>query len=570
MPWVSGSYTKGNSATGGWTGDASLGIGIEAGRHDTQDNDFATGINNCLAKDGSNAATGNLDLGNKKITNLAGGTANADAINVAQLNALIPPGSVITTAATSAPSGWLLCDGAAVNRTTYATLFAAIGTTYGAGDGSTTFNIPDLRRRTPTGVGTSDTVGTSDGVAYASRSATQTHTIPPHYHGMGTGADLNITSSGGGTTGNDSPDHTHNIGFTTNINSAWTITGSGTAGYNTTGTTTTTGASARHTHSTPNHTHPSGNIAGRVGLVTGGVDGNATMTSGAGQYLYMNYIIKHQARVYMAWSGGSYTKGNASTGGWTGDASLGIGIEAGRHDTQDDDFATGINQCLNKDGTNAMTGNLNAGSNKIINLANGTVTTDAVAYGQLSVLVPSGTIVMSGRNTAPTGWLICDGTNVSRTTYSDLFSAIGVTYGAGDGSTTFGLPDLRQRFPLGKAASGTGATLGGTGGAIDHTHSVPAHYHSMSGAGTTLATGTESANHTHALGYGTNLVGGAISKPGSFSGTSTSDTGIQSANHTHAITGSIGLVTGGVDGNAAMTSGTNNPPFLTVNFIIKT
>lgn len=272
----------------------------------------------------------------------------------------------------------------------------------------------------------------------------------------------------------------------------------------------------------------------------------------------------------MAWSGGSYTKGNASTGGWTGDASLGIGIEAGRHDTQDDDFATGINQCVNKDGTNAMTGNFNVGSNKIINLANGTGTTDAVAYGQLSVLVPSGTIVMSGRNTAPTGWLICDGTNVSRTTYSDLFSAIGVTYGAGDGSTTFGLPDLRQRFPLGKAASGTGATLGGTGGAIDHTHSVPAHYHSMSGAGTTLATGTESANHTHNLGYGTNLAAGAIAKPGSFSGTSLADTGVQSANHTHAITGSIGLVTGGVDGNAAMTSGTNNPPFLTVNFIIKT
>lgn len=304
MPWVSGSYTKGNSATGGWTGDASLGIGIEAGRHDTQDNDFATGINNCLAKDGSNAATGNLDLGNKKITNLAGGTANADAINVAQLNALIPPGSVITTAATSAPSGWLLCDGASYNTYTYRFLHAMIsniygGTAYSPGTTDqpaavTTFNVPDLRRRTPTGVGTSDTVGTSDGVAYASRSATQAHTIPPHYHGMGTGADLNITSSGGGTTGNDSPDHTHQlaIGFTA-TNAAWTITGAGSAGYTIAGTATTGGASARHTHSTPNHTHPSGNIAGRVGLVTGGVDGNATMTSGAGQYLYMNYIIKH-------------------------------------------------------------------------------------------------------------------------------------------------------------------------------------------------------------------------------------------------------------------------------------
>jgi hypothetical protein len=84
----------------------------------------------------------------------------------------------------------------------------------------------------------------------------------------------------------------------------------------------------------------------------------------------------------MAWSGGTFRKGNYSTNGWTGDASLGIGIEAGRHDTQDDDFANGINQCLNKDGTNAATGNLNIGSNKITNLANGTVVADAINLGQ--------------------------------------------------------------------------------------------------------------------------------------------------------------------------------------------
>jgi len=293
MPWLSGLYRKWNYSTSGWTGDAAAGVGIEAGRHDSQDDDFASGINACLNKDGSNAATGNLNLDGNKIVNVASGTSNTDATNVAQLSALIPSGSVITTAASVAPTGWLLCDGAAVSRTTYAVLFAAISTTYGAGDGSTTFNVPDLRRRTPVGVGASDTIASTDGVAYASRSATQTHSIPPHYHGMGTGADLNITSSGSGTTGNDSPDHTHNLGVALGTpNQAWTITGAGGAGYITPGSYTTTGASARHTHSTPAHTHPSGNIAGRVGLVTGGVDGNATMTSGAGQYIYMNYIIK--------------------------------------------------------------------------------------------------------------------------------------------------------------------------------------------------------------------------------------------------------------------------------------
>lgn len=80
MPWSAGSYSKGNNATGGWVGDASLGIGIEAGRHDTQDNDFATGINQCLNKDGSNAATGNLNLGGFLPTNIGAGTAAAPAL----------------------------------------------------------------------------------------------------------------------------------------------------------------------------------------------------------------------------------------------------------------------------------------------------------------------------------------------------------------------------------------------------------------------------------------------------------------------------------------------------------
>ena len=85
MSWSGGSYTKGNAGTGGWAGDASLGIGIEAGRHDTQDNDFATGINQCLNKDGSNAALGNLNLGGYRYTNAAASTARTDLAQVAQV-----------------------------------------------------------------------------------------------------------------------------------------------------------------------------------------------------------------------------------------------------------------------------------------------------------------------------------------------------------------------------------------------------------------------------------------------------------------------------------------------------
>lgn len=67
-------------------------------------------------------------------------------------NALLPTGSLIAVAMGSAPTGFLLCQGQEVSRTTYATLFSKIGTTFGAGNGTTTFNVPDLRGRVPVGV----------------------------------------------------------------------------------------------------------------------------------------------------------------------------------------------------------------------------------------------------------------------------------------------------------------------------------------------------------------------------------------------------------------------------------
>ena len=60
-----------------------------------------------------------------------------------------PPGSIVAFGGSMAPSGWISCDGTAVSRTTYAALFAAIGTAWGTGDGTTTFNLPDLRPVTP-------------------------------------------------------------------------------------------------------------------------------------------------------------------------------------------------------------------------------------------------------------------------------------------------------------------------------------------------------------------------------------------------------------------------------------
>ena len=94
---------------------------------------------------------------------------------------------------------------------------------------------------------------------------------------------------------------------------------------------------------------------------------------------------------------------------------------------------------------------------------------------------PVGTIVVWGTNTAPTNWLMCDGSAVSRTTYSALFGVIGTTYGVGDGSTTFNLPNIKGRTVVGRDAAQTEFdTLGETGGAKTHTLTVdemPSHTH---------------------------------------------------------------------------------------------
>lgn len=74
-------------------------------------------------------------------------------------------------------------------------------------------------------------------------------------------------------------------------------------------------------------------------------------------------------------------------------------------------------------------------------------------YKEVADLTPSGAIVAFGGTTAPTGWLLCDGTAVSRTIYADLFNAIGTNFGSGDGSTTFNLPDLRGAAPAGAGTS---------------------------------------------------------------------------------------------------------------------
>ena len=99
--------------------------------------------------------------------------------------------------------------------------------------------------------------------------------------------------------------------------------------------------------------------------------------------------------------------------------------------------------------------------------------------------MPIGTIIPFGSDTIPANWLLCDGRAVSRTTYAELFAAIGTSFGSGDGSTTFNLPNFKGRVPVGKDSTDTDFdTLGETGGSKTVTLTVdemPAHTHAVMG-----------------------------------------------------------------------------------------
>lgn len=133
-------------------------------------------------------------------------------------------------------------------------------------------------------------------------------------------------------------------------------------------------------------------------------------------------------------------------------------------------------------------------------------------------MAPTGCVLPFAGTAAPTGWLLCFGQTVSRTTYASLFTALGTAYGAGDGSTTFTLPDLRGRIPGGKDNMGgtaasrltsggsgvDGTTLGSSGGAQTHTLTeaqMPAHSHNFVGGANAAGSGTVGAAGQSANAY---------------------------------------------------------------------
>ena len=122
-------------------------------------------------------------------------------------------------------------------------------------------------------------------------------------------------------------------------------------------------------------------------------------------------------------------------------------------------------------------------------------------------LVPSGAMIDFAAATAPAGWLIADGSPVSRSTYASLFAVIGTTHGPGNGSTTFNLPDATGKVTAGKSAAGTFSTLGSTPGVESANIGVgelPAHTHSVSTSASYTPSGSVSVG-SHGDGGNNNI-----------------------------------------------------------------
>ena len=235
------------------------------------------------------------------------------------------PGVIEAYSGKSEPSGYLLCDGRAVSRTTYATLFSVIGTTYGEGDGSTTFNVPNLSGRILVGKnsGTFSSLGKTGGTENTTLTVSN---LPAHTHTVTPKGTVTSTFTGSNATTSSAGSHTHTYSGTTGssgahthktkFNDSWLIIsggGSGTAALNLTSwewtkSTTSnvfTDSAGAHTHtyrgttaSSGAHTHTltaKGTVSSTFtgSSVTTNSVGSGTTTTNLQPYIVVNYIIKY-------------------------------------------------------------------------------------------------------------------------------------------------------------------------------------------------------------------------------------------------------------------------------------
>jgi microcystin-dependent protein len=303
----------------------------------------------------------------------------------------------------------------------------------------------------------------------------------------------------------------------------------------------------------------------------------------------------------------TYVVNNLTTGGYAitikTSAGVGVAIANGYAATV---YCNGTDVTLVNPEFNTVSGDLAIPGSVVVNTnttigGNLSVTGTMTNNGYVGGLVPPGSLMPYAGAAAPTGWLLTYGQEVSRTTYAGLYAVIGTTYGTGNGSTTFNVPDLRGRAPFGKddmggtaasritnAVSGLVATtLGSTGGnqnVQSHSHAVtdPGHTHTVTDPGHTHTgtTNTDGAHlHTSSISFYISGTGGGYASGGAAFNTAALQSAMDTSGaHAHSFTTASRVTSitnvANTTGLTVNTYGTgasaNIPPAIILNYIIKT
>lgn len=269
---------------------------------------------------------------------------------------------------------------------------------------------------------------------------------------------------------------------------------------------------------------------------------------------------------------------------WVNDRNAAIKIQAARMDAEMDGFAAGLSNTICRDGQSTTTAKIpfaqgiNVAAAAPASPSPGDFWIDSdgawARIGGITVnLLEIGTIRPHGSSSIPSGWILLYGQAISRTTYAKLFAKWSTTFGTGDGSTTFNVPDLRGRAIIGKDDMGgsaanrvtsgvsgvLGATLGGTGGSQSmhqHAHGFTELVHSHTGTAAAhqhnvpAVTVGAPASDTWGLGFG--VVAGTVA--------------VNSAGP-HALSINNNSLTGSSINNAGVGSSQNMPPVIVMNWI---
>lgn len=419
----------------------------------------------------------------------------------------LPAGTSIAGYWSTPPDGYLIEDGSAVSRTDYADLFAAIGTTNGVGNGATTFNLPDSRGRAAVNISASDTEFNTVGKKYGEKAHVITsNETPAHSHlqyvtaNTGGGAVRNDWVSDGAATAYAQGTNTYSTGGNaasnimqpsivlqyaikwrpstgnnstlapgTTLQGYWSSTPSGYAAES-------GGAISRSTYST---------LYSAIGITYGSGDGSSTFNLPNSQGKVG--VERNPADAEFATLGQTY-----------GEKTHLLTIaEMATHSHAQYVTANATGSAVRDDYTSDATGKsysqgVNTGSSgggQAFNVIQPSITKRSVIKTSVSTGADNdagmivGTSIEGWWASAPSGYLLEDGSAVSRSTYEDLFNLIGTTFGSGDGSSTFNLPDARGRVAVNVNPNDSQlATIGSTLGEKTHIMTISelaAHSHAQ-------------------------------------------------------------------------------------------